>query len=161
MVHLWKKPQSKTPLAADPFAQFQNSMSRMFEDFFASHPLSAPTGSQEPALHFSPNIDVHETAQGLEVAVELPGLKEDDIHLNLDHDVLSISGEKKWEDKKDKEGMSYYESRYGSFQRRIPLGFEPDREKVQAVFKNGVLKVEVEKSAASKEKSRRIDIKNG
>jgi HSP20 family protein len=88
----------------------------------------------------------------------LPGLDREDIELSLDNNILTLSGEKRHE--KEEKGRNYYRSEraYGAFHRRIPLPAEVDAESAEAVYKNGVLTVTLQKTAEAKAK--RITVKH-
>jgi HSP20 family protein len=106
---------------------------------------------------FRPTIDVSETDKEVKVAVELPGLDENDVEVSLAHNVLTISGEKKTE--KEDEGKNYHriERSYGSFKRCVSLPGEVESDKVEAAFKNGVLTVTLPKTAEAQ--ARKIEVK--
>lgn len=104
---------------------------------------------------FIPKTDIFEKNGKLVVNAELPGVKKEDVHVALENDFLVISGERKHEEKVEEEDIRRWECSYGSFYRRLPLGFEIDPAKINAQFKDGVLKLEVpmpkEKKARAKE----------
>ena len=103
-----------------------------------------------------PRIEVNETDQAFVVAAEIPGLDEKDVELLIDDGRLIIRGEKKAEvEDKDRQ---FSERFYGRFERQIPLGVDIDEDKVEATFKNGVLKVTLPKSAPAQAKMKRIEI---
>ncbi|MER9025497.1 Hsp20/alpha crystallin family protein [Mesorhizobium sp. M0815] len=89
----------------------------------------------------------------------MPGLEQKDVELELRDNTLSITGEKRSEQKEGDGGRTYSERSYGRFQRTIPLETEIDADKVQATFRNGVLAVELPKNPAAKDKTRRIEVK--
>jgi HSP20 family protein len=124
---------------------------RFFEDFTMPNVFSEETG-------FSPAFDVSETDEQLTVKAELPGIAEKDIDISISDGILTIKGEKKHE--KEEEDARYHtvERRYGSFSRTMRLPTDVDTEKVDATFKDGVLRLTLPKSAASK--PRKIEIKN-
>lgn len=111
----------------------------------------------------APTIDVSESDKELTVTAELPGVAEQDMNLSLENNVLTIKGEKRAETKKDDEEKKYHlvERSYGSFQRSIPLSFKADPDSVKANFKNGVLKITVQKPPEAAQKSNRIPIAKG
>jgi len=103
-----------------------------------------------------PSLDVVEKDNTIEVSAELPGLDEKDVKIELHDGRLTISGEKKAE-KEDKrkdteENVYHAERRFGSFSRSIQVGSDIDEEKVEAEFKNGVLKVSLPKTEKAKPK---------
>jgi HSP20 family protein len=93
------------------------------------------------------------------VCAELPGLDEKDVEVLMNEGVLTIRGEKKSESE-DKE-RAFSERYYGRFERRIPLAWEVDEDKVEASFKNGVLTVAMPKTAQAASHVRRIAVTGG
>ena len=140
---------------AHPFLALHREMNRMFDDVFRGFDL-APFGSIRAFDGIGwPQIDIDETNKEVRVTVELPGLDEKDVSLEIANGVLSISGEKKSESE-DKE-RRFSERYYGRFERRIPLE-DVDEDKATASFRNGVLTITVPKSGEAKSNVRRIEI---
>ena len=152
-----------TPYGRDPFTSFRNEIDRLFEDFFTPAAGEgrqfAGAGQPVPAL-VRPSIDVDETEQAYRVSVELPGLTEKDVELNLRDNALTISGEKRSEREEEKAGRRYAERSYGRFERTIPFPTEVDPERVDAMFRNGVLTVTLPKHEKAQEKTRRIEVRS-
>lgn len=110
---------------------------------------------------FAPRLDISDTDKEISIAAELPGLEPEDIHISMDHNTLTISGEKR-AGKEEKDKRFYrVERSYGSFQRSIPLPDEIDEDKIDATFKRGVLRVKLPKTQAAQKRSKRIAIKSG
>ena len=95
--------------------------------------------------------DVKETDEGYELAVDLPGMKKDEIHLELQNGYLTISTEKNLENKEEKEGKLLRQERYaGTMQRSFYVGDNLTEEDVQAKYEDGVLTVKLPKKEAKK-----------
>ncbi|HTY13874.1 MAG TPA: Hsp20/alpha crystallin family protein [Candidatus Omnitrophota bacterium] len=109
-----------------------------------------------------PAVDVSETRAEIVVAAELPGMTEDDIQLDVSSDLVEISGERKEaKDIEDKEaGFIHRERSLGKFYRSVPLPSEIDPERAQAVFKNGVLKITLPRTAPQG-KGKHIPVEKG
>ncbi len=105
---------------------------------------------------FSPRVDLSRTEEAFFVQVDLPGMTRDDIHLALENDTLTLSGERKFEAREDGPQFDRIERTYGSFSRTFHLPTSVDSEAVKATFENGVLTVELPK--AEKARSRQIEI---
>jgi HSP20 family protein len=128
------------------FGSLQREVDRLFDDF-------ARNVSSNGAGTLMPSIDVSETDKEIEVVAELPGLERKDVDISLEHDVLTIRGEKKIEskagDKNEKEDKAkafhVAERTYGVFYRviQLPPGIDPS--KVQATMSKGVLKITIPK----------------
>jgi HSP20 family protein len=107
---------------------------------------------------FSPAVDVREEADSILVEAELPGMKPEDVSVNLEGNLLTISGERKFEHEKKEEGYRRIERSYGSFSRSFTLPDTVALERCEAEMNNGILKIRVPKS--EKAQPRRIDVKS-
>jgi HSP20 family protein len=132
------------PFFREPFGRF-GQMDRWFGDFSPSR--------------FTPSVEVSDEGKALKVTAELPGMEKDDVKLQLEGNMLVISGEKKSESKNENEGVFRTERYYGYFQRMVPLPEDVDRDRAEADFKNGVLTVRFPKFEGAPETSKRIEIK--
>ncbi|HOE17178.1 MAG TPA: Hsp20/alpha crystallin family protein [Syntrophorhabdaceae bacterium] len=141
----------------NPFYAFRQEMDRIFDNFF--HGVEIEPFKKMPEA-FYPNIDVVDGAKEIKVTIELPGMDEKDIDLSLDKDSLTIKGEKKEE--KEEKGKNYHrmERTYGSFSRTVPFPVEIDTDKVEALFKKGVLTVTLPKTAKALKETKKILIKS-
>lgn len=105
-----------------------------------------------------PSIDVYEENDSVVVKAELPGMKKEDIEVNLAAENLTIKGEKK-EDKEVKEDNYYRRERsYGSFLRTVALPCEVKSDEIKASFKDGVLDIRLPKTEEAKKKSVAVKI---
>lgn len=128
-----------------PISTLQKEMNRLFEDFFGEMTFPSFETEWDGLATLTPSIDVSQTDDEVQVTAELPGIEEKDIDVTLSDGVLTIRGEKRHEeDRKDKK-FHHVERSYGSFQRSTLLPAEVDSEKVEAVFRNGVLTVTLPK----------------
>ncbi len=106
-----------------------------------------------------PKIEVRENEKEVTVRAEMPGMKEEDIDLELSSDgYLTISGEKKQEHREEHKGSYFSEISYGTFSRTVPLPWELKFDDAKADFENGVLTVTVPKSSDEQCKKRKIAI---
>ena len=141
----------------NPLSTLHQEMNRLFDSFGGRFGLQAEGASG----WLAPRVDVAETDDAVQITAELPGVEEDQIEVTLVDDVLTIKGEKQSESTKEEENGKTYrlvERSYGSFQRRFPLPFRADPEKVAAHFDNGVLSVTVPKPPEAEAKSHQIAI---
>ena len=106
---------------------------------------------------YEPSVDMYEKDGKYYLTAELPGVQKDDISINVEGDVVTLSGKK--ESKREEKDASYYfsETRQGSFSRSFRLPQSVDEDKVNARFKDGVLTLEI--PTKETEKSRKIEIK--
>lgn len=148
-----------TPFGRDPFFSFRREMDRLFDDFFAPAEARSFDANGGGAAALRPSLDVNETDKAYEVSAELPGLEQKDIELTLRDNALILSGEKRSETHEENGGRRWSERSFGRFERVVPLPTEVDADKVEAQFKNGVLKVTLPKNAQARDKTRRIEIR--
>jgi HSP20 family protein len=107
----------------------------------------------------TPSADIVENENQIEVRLETPGMRPDDIEINLENNVLTVSGEKKFEHEEgEAEGTFHLSERhYGRFSRSFVLPRDVEAEQIQARCENGVLRITVPKSERAKR--RRIEIR--
>lgn len=139
---------------SNPFALLQKQMNSVFEDFMSA------VGFEGGNKGFRPRVSVTDDEKKIYITAELPGLDQKDVEVTLTKDALTIRGEKK-EEHEEKEGRNRYmfERSYGYFQRVIPLTAEVNEDKVDAVFKNGVLKITLDKTAEAQAQTKKITIR--
>ena len=101
---------------------------------------------------WSPSVDISETENQYEVKAEIPGLKKEDIKLSVEDNVLTLSGERKYENETEKKNYHRIERAYGKFERSFRLPREVDAGNIKANYKNGVLTVHIPKVEAVKPK---------
>ena len=136
------------PAEATPFSAF----GRVFDDFLVRNWLRF----DEADRLIAPSLDIVEDEHAYVVTAELPGLKKEDVQIQLEDGVLSISGEKKQETDVKEKTFHRMERRYGSFYRAVTLPAGVDVEKVDARFEDGVLKIRVPKREEIKPKAIKI-----
>ena len=126
-------------------------------DHLLQDPFSALTQGTSFFEGWTPVLDIYEDKDKYVAKSELPGMKKEDIDVSLDGNTLTISGERKREEEK-KEGDTYRSERYfGRFQRTVTLPAAVDANKIQAIYKDGVLTVTVPKTEEAKPKQ--IEVK--
>lgn len=152
----------KQALRPDPFKDLQMEIARVFDQFNDFRPVSSELDAADDCNYLrAPNIDITETDGALEITAEIPGVKDEDVDVQLNGDLLTIAGNRT-EERKD-EGKNYriVERSSGSFKRTIRLPFDPDNKKVDAELNAGVLLLKIEKPAEVVNKVKKIAIKNG
>lgn len=147
-----------------PIGRLHREMDQLFDNFFSGFGDSSfRTGN----LFFNsladgflkPNLDIRSGDNEYTISIEVPGVEEQNIQLEITNNVLTVSGEKKQE-KEDKE-KSYYrmERSYGAFQRVLSLPEDVDQDEVKATFKNGVLTINIKRKALPGSAVKQIEIK--
>ena len=115
-------------------------------------------GLAEPAL-WSPQVELFRRGDSLVVRADLPGVKKDDLHLEVDDGVLTLSGERRDQREENRDGFYRSERSYGQFYRAIPLPEGTDPEQCQATFEDGVLEVTLAAPKPEERKPKRIQIR--
>lgn len=122
----------------DPFQMARELMS--WDPFFAGRPASA----------FAPSFEVKETADAFVVKADLPGVSEADLDISLHNSVLTVTGSRQAEERKEGESFALYERQFGSFSRSFSLPDMADGERIEANLANGVLTLVIGKKAEAK-----------
>lgn len=107
---------------------------------------------------FTPKINLVENKKKIVVEAELPGMDKDEVQVSVEGDRIVIQGERHDENRVEEGDVVRSESRYGSFYRAIPMGFEVDPEAVDAKFKRGMLRLTVTRPKQEEPKGRNIPI---
>jgi HSP20 family protein len=118
-----------------------DQLRREMDDFWARPWLSRAAAATSEA--WMPSIDVFRKNGDLVLKADLPGMKKEDVTVELDDGDLVVRGERKDESEVEEKDFYRCERSYGSFFRRVPLAAEIDAAKIQAEFKDGVLEVHV------------------
>ena len=106
---------------------------------------------------FAPSIDISENEKQFVIEVEVPGVAKENIQINMEDSVLTISGERKFEEKEENKQYHRVETHYGTFSRSLTLPENADSDSVQAAYENGILTISIGKSEKSLKKQ--IEIK--
>jgi len=154
----WGRSQQTTPSRyrdeGDPFMTLHREMNRLFDDVFRGFDM-APFGGVSRMASW-PHVEVVDNDKDVRISAELPGLEDKDVEVLIGDGVLTIRGEKKFEIENKERAFS--ERTYGRFERRIPVAWEVEEDKIDASFKNGVLTVTLPKSAESRPEVKRIAV---
>lgn len=150
----WRGESNELARTTDPFTYLRQQMDQIFEDPFLTRFTRWPSES----MLFTPQVDVSESEKEVCVSAELPGLNREDIEVQVMDDAITLSGEKKAEEKTEKEGKRWMERLYGKFERIIPLPAEVQAENAKAEFKNGVLRITLPKAEGSKAHAHKVPI---
>jgi len=142
---------------SSPFLTLQREMNRLLDEAFRGFDAPSLFGRRAGLANMGwPRIEVNETDKEISVSAEMPGLEEKDVELLLSDGALTIRGEKKCEaENKDRQFSEHF---YGRFERQIPVGADVEEDKIEATFKNGLLKVMLPKSERAKSRAKRIAI---
>jgi len=152
-----------------PFDNLRREVDRLFEDFAFNPfhlPLRRPAFDLEPFWQpdswvAQPAIDLVEGDNGFELTAEMPGLDEKNISVGLANGVLTVKGHKEEDKVEKKQDFHLRERRFGSFARSVRVPETVDADKIEAAFKNGVLKVTLPKKLEARKPVKKIDVKGG
>ena len=136
---------SNNRVARDPYSIARELLN--WDPFFTARPASA----------FSPAFEVKETNESFVLKADLPGVEEKDLDIAVHNGVLTVSGSRGSEERKEGESYVLYERQYGSFSRSFALPEMADGERIEAALTNGVLTLTIAKRAEAK--PRKIAIK--
>jgi HSP20 family protein len=159
-----KRNKKWLPSKWDPFMSnifsFKKSFDEMFNNFFLNHPslTKLPSLWKGKLDLWKPEIDMYETDKEIVVKANVPGCDKKDIKVNIDNNILTISGEKKEEREVKKKNFYQKEQQFGTFQRSISLPHYADTEKVKASCEKGILKIVFPKTKTPRGKGKKIDI---
>lgn len=140
--------------APSDVAVLQNCLHTLFHDF--AQPGTASTGPL-PTGNFVPAVDVYEDAQKLVLKLEIPGVRKEDLDIQVEGRTLTVKGERKLEAEEKEENFTRVERRFGSFVRSFTLPGSVSTEDVAATSQDGVLSVTLNRKPEAK--PRQIEVK--
>lgn len=156
--------------AVGSLMQLHHEMDRLFDDVWRSFGMPRSSRLMRPTSIFNnlldnsnlsdyrANLDVSGGEKEYEVSIDLPGLSEDDIQIELNGNILVVKGQK--EEKNESKDKQYYrvERSFGSFQRTLSLPEDASRDEISANMKNGLLVINIPRKALPKDDVKRISI---
>jgi HSP20 family protein len=150
----WQRPELATWPAFGRLTDLRDEIDRLFEI-----PMAELAQTSQLFSGWTPALDMFEDKDQVMVRVELPGMKKEDIEVSLHEDNLSISGERKYEEKKEEAEVYRAERFFGRFQRTVSLPAMVESDKIKAQYKDGILTITLPKAEEAKPKH--IDVKVG
>lgn len=148
---------SREFVALDPFRNFEDRMKRFFGE--GLDPFKKLAEENWSLATWSPTCDIFETDNEIVVKAELPEVKKEDVNVSIENNVLSIRGERKFSEETKKENYHRLERSYGEFFRSFTLPNVVDATKVNAEFKEGILRVTLPKREEAKPKQVEVKVK--
>ncbi len=138
--------------------ELRHNINRAFDNFF--NILDYPLTSLSDFSFIEPKVEMVDGENDINISVELPGMNDDDIDIDVSEDgYLTVRGEKRSNVENKSNGRYFSERSYGMVSRTIPLPADVDIDNTEASFSNGVLKIHLPKTLASKQKNRKIKVK--
>jgi HSP20 family protein len=161
------KPSSAPAVGSEtwrPFQALRNEIDQIFDDFgsgFWNRPFRSLARLERDLSRSisAPAVDVAESDKAYEITAELPGLDEKNINITVANGALTIKGEKREETEEKKKDYYVSERRYGAFERQFTLPDSVNPDKIEATFKNGVLKVTLPKTEEAQKPAKTINVK--
>jgi HSP20 family protein len=141
-------------MGLDPFRPFEDRIRRIFEGFEPFRTLGEENWS---LATWAPAVDIYETDNEIVVKAELPEVKKEDVYVSIENNTLTIRGERKFSEETKKENYHRVERSYGEFMRSFTLPNFVDANKVNAEYKEGMLKVTLAKREEARPKT--IEVK--
>ncbi|MEW6730992.1 MAG: Hsp20/alpha crystallin family protein [Acidobacteriota bacterium] len=136
------------------FSELQQQMQRYFDEA-----ANAPTSSREASENWNPVVDIYETEDELVLLTELPGLNETDFQLNLENNVLTIYGERKFGNGENQYNIHRQERPVGKFRRSFTLPANIDTNNVVAKYSQGILRTALPKKPEARPRQIPVAVK--
>lgn len=133
-------------------SDIQTEVNRLFDNFFG-RPAAAAAGRA-----WAPPVDLYETKDDLVLTMEVPGVKDKDVTVSITGDLLSVKGERRFEDDVKEQQFLHVERVYGKFERLVQLPIPVQADKVKASYRDGVLEIKLPKAEEVKPKEIKVDI---
>lgn len=142
----------------DPFrnlSSLQEQVNRLFETSYRGR------NDNSALTTWAPAVDIYETENELVLKADLPDVNEQDLDIQIENNMLTIRGERKFDHEVKEDNYLRIERTYGAFSRSFSLPNTVNPEAIKAEYKNGVLRVELPKRAESKPRQVKVNVGNG
>jgi HSP20 family protein len=140
----------------DPFRELntlQNRVNSLFQDYGRSNQEELTTSGS-----FVPAVDVYDDEHKVVLKLEVPGVKQEDLDVQVENQTLTVRGQRTFEKEEKEENFQRIERRYGSFSRSFTLPNTIDTQSVKADYENGILRIELAKREEAKPKQIKVNI---
>jgi HSP20 family protein len=141
----------------DPFQELMGIQDRMNQLFRSSFPDFGDDILTSGA--WAPAVDIYETPEAVEMTFDIPGVNQNDIKVNIENNLLTVSGERKFEHEDRRESYHRIERNYGAFQRSFTIPSTVDPNRINAEFENGVLRLTLQKRPETQPRAIEIKVK--
>jgi len=137
----------------EPFrvSDIQTEVNRLFDNFFGGSTTAA-------GRSWTPPVDMHTTKDDLVLTLELPGVSEKDVSVSITGDLLTVKGERRFENEIKEQDLLHVERAYGKFERLVQLPMAVQADRVKARYRDGVLEIRLPKAEELKPKEIKIDV---
>ncbi|MGA7594271.1 MAG: Hsp20/alpha crystallin family protein [Gallionella sp.] len=142
----------------DPFVELED-VSKQLNRIFGRFPArTEPVRELLATADWAPSVDITETDAAYLIQGEIPGVNKEDVRINIEDGLLTISGERKQEKEEKNRKFHRIERAYGSFMRSFRLPDNIDEEAVKAEFKDGMLNVSLPKTTQPRNKTIKVSV---
>ncbi len=141
----------------DPFREFANLQERM--EYFNRLFNGMQESDTRAKIDFVPTVNTREADDAYYIEVDLPGVKKEDVSIDVNENVITISGERKVEEERKDDEFYRVESVYGKFERSFTLPDDVDTDNIEAKMNDGVLTVKIPKVQVVDKAPKKIEIK--
>lgn len=141
----------------DPFQELmgiQDRMNQLFRSNYAGYGDDSLTSGA-----WAPAVDIYETPEVIEMTFEIPGVNQKDIRVNIENNLLMVSGERKLEHEDRRDGYHRVERNYGAFQRSFTVPSTIDSNRINAEFANGLLRLTLQKRPETQPRAIEVKVK--
>jgi len=141
----------------DPFQGvmgIQERMNQLFRNNFAGYGDDTITSGA-----WAPAVDIYETSEAVEMTFEIPGVNQKNIRVNIENNLLTVSGERKFEHEDRRDNYHRVERNYGAFQRSFTVPSTIDPNRINAVFENGLLRLTLAKRPETQPRAIEVKVK--
>lgn len=137
----------------EPFrvSDIQTEVNRLFDNFFNR----SATGA---GRSWTPPVDMYATKDDLVLTLELPGVSEKDVNVSITGDLLTVKGERRYENQVKEHDLLHVERMYGKFERLVQLPIAVQADRVKATYRDGVLEIKLPKVDELKPKEIKVDV---
>src|ERR1700742_2607325 len=144
----------------DPFREVLTLQNRL-NSLFQGYGRGQGENDLVSTAAFVPPVDIYEDEHKIVLKLEVPGLKQEDLDIQVENNILTVRGERKFEKEEKEENFHRVERRYGSFFRSFTVPTTVNTDGVKASYDAGVLRIELEKRAEAKPKQIKMQLGSG
>ena len=132
-------------------SDIQSEVNRLFDNFFGRS--TTPAGR-----NWTPPVDIYATKDDLLLTLDLPGVSEKDVTVSITGDLLTVKGERRFENEVKEQDLLHVERSYGKFERLVQLPMAVQADRVKATYRDGILEIKLPKAEELKPKEIKIDV---
>jgi HSP20 family protein len=141
----------------DPFREV-NSLQRRLNSLFDDYSRQQGDSSAVSMGSFVPAVDIYEDEHKVSLKLEIPGVRQEELDVQVENNILTVRGERKFDKEEKEENFHRIERRYGSFTRSFTLPSTIDTASVKANYENGVLRIDLAKKAETKPRQIKVNV---